>query len=488
MIPYKSLVQLNKNRSTALYLQIANSIVNLIREGVIRPGTFLPSSREMADILSVHRKTVVAAYTELSSQDWTTTVARKGIMVSKQLPELKPRSFKIPASLSAYKNGPTNFFNKINGATPHKVNRNIYRYIINDGFPDPRIAPFDALFRQYRLLFNRPFPDRQIMYGDNAGSLHFRQSLSEFLSGSRGLNIEASNLLVTRGAQMAIYIAARMLLKPGSKVIVAEPNYGMANSIFEQIGARLIKVPVDINGIDINEIKKICRKNRPDMLYVIPHHHHPTTVTLSAARRMELLSIIREFRLPVIEDDYDYDFHYARSPILPLASADHGGYVIYIGSITKTFASAVRLGYLVAPEDFVVHAAHLKKLIDIRGDVLLEESFAMLIDNGDMQKHLKKALKAYQQRRDLFCEGLKNELKGKLYFTKPAGGMSVWATFDKRYPLREVSQKVAKQGLFMSDGSTYNTGGTNYNALRMGFASLNEKEIHAVIEILKKSM
>ena len=136
-------------------------------------------------------------------------------------------------------------------------------------------------------------------------------------------------------------------MKPGAAVIVGEPSYRMANMIFEHFGARLIKVPVDDNGIDVDAIENICKKKRPDMLYVIPHHHHPTTVTLSANRRMKLLDIIRNFKLPVIEDDYDYDFHYNKTPILPLASADHNGYVLYIGSITKSFASSVRIGYLV---------------------------------------------------------------------------------------------------------------------------------------------
>ena len=222
------------------------------------------------------------------------------------------------------------------------------------------------------------------------------------------------------------------------------------------------------------------------MLYIIPHHHHPTTATLSAGRRMKLLSVIREFKQSIIEDEYDYDFHYARSPILPLASAGHGGYIIYIGSITKTFASSIRIGYLVAPEDFVIQAAELKKMIDIRGDVLLEESLATLFNNGDMQRHLKKAVKIYHQRRDLFCHLLQNEFEGKLSFIKPSGGMSVWVKFDKRFDLKEVSLKAGAKGLFMADGSTYNTGKVNYNALRMGFASLNEKEIQGVIAILKK--
>lgn len=285
---------------------------------------------------------------------------------------------------------------------------------------------------------------------------------------------------------MAIYIAASMLIKPGNIVIVGEPNYRFANMIFEKCGAKLVRVPVDADGIDVESIEKICRKQKPALLYIIPHHHHPTTVTLSAARRMQLMSLIRAYALPVIEDDYDYDFHYARSPILPLASADHGGYVLYIGSITKSFASSIRMGYLIAPPDFVRQAAALKQLIDIRGDLLLEESLALMYKNGDMQRHLKKSLKTYEKRRDLFCDELQIKLKGKISFTRPAGGMAVWARFDNRYPIPEIAAKAAARGLFIGDGSFYNSGTVNYNAIRMGFASLNEREIESVIAILAK--
>ncbi len=486
MLPFQTLITINKSLPTPVYQQIANGIIGLIQAGTLKPGSFLPSSRILAEMLALHRKTIVAAYEELMAQDWVETISRKGIMVARNLPELKPRSFRAATPVSPYHGKVPVFYRRISAIKPVGNREKAYRFVVNDGFPDSRIAPVDMLFRQYRYFLQRPASDRQNMYGSPAGTLNFRTALARFLSGTRGLNIDISNLLITRGAQMAIYIAAALLVKPGALVIVGEPNYGTANSIFEHFGATLMKVPVDENGIDVDMIEKLCRKKRPDMLYIIPHHHHPTTVTLSAARRMKLLSLIREYKLPVIEDDYDYDFHYARSPILPLASADHGGYVIYIGSITKCFASAIRMGYLVGPEDFVNHAAQLKRMIDIRGDVLLEESLAILFNNGEMQKHLKKSLKIYQERRDLFCDLMGKVFSDKLSFTRPSGGMSVWVQFDKRYDLKTIAEKAASEGLFIGNGRFYNTGKINYNSLRMGFASLNEKEIQGVIGVLKK--
>jgi len=488
MLPYSALLVINKDLPTPVYQQIANGIVVLIRNGVIRPGTTLPSSRAMAETLTVHRKTIVAAYEELAAQDWIESSPRRGIIVSGHLPELKPRSFKPGPVISSYTQASPFTYNRLETGIVGVAPTGNYRFVMNDGFPDARIAPVDALFRQYRYFLKRPGSDKQIMINDGAGSKNLRTALASFLAETRAVPIDMTNIITTRGAQMAIFLAARLLLRPGSRVVVAEPNYRFANIIFEEQGAKLVKVGIDEEGIDVDAIEKICKKNKPDLLYIIPHHHHPTTVTLSARRRMKLLSLIRAYKIPVIEDDYDYDFHYARSPILPLASADHGGYVLYIGSITKSFSSTIRIGYMVASPDLVAQAAELKKLIDIRGDILLEDSLALLFSGGDMQKHLKKSVKLYKQRRDFFCRLLEKELGDVLTFTKPAGGMSVWARFTKKINLAKLSAKAGEQGLYMGNGSFYNSGTVNYNSMRLGFASFNEKELQAIVAILRSAI
>jgi len=488
MLPFKVLLPINKSLATPVYQQIANRLISLIHEGVIRPGSPLPSSREMAAVLAVHRKTIIAAYEELAAQDWISSILRKGVTVSKDLPEIKPRSFKSVAKNNAYSEHTAFPFSKLSLQPTNMSKAGDHRFIINDGFPDARIAPVDLLLKEYNGLFHLPSMQRKIVYGDLAGALNLRIALAKFLSESRGLNISENNMLLTRGAQMALYIVARIIIKPGTTVIVGEPNYGMANMLFSNCGAKLIRVPVDENGIDVAAIEKICKKKKPGLLYIVPHHHHPTTVTLSSQRRMKLLQLIREYNFPVIEDDYDYDYHYNSSPILPLASADHNGNVLYIGSITKSFTTSLKVGYLVAPENFIQESLNLRRLIDIRGDNLMEEALAVLFKSGDMQKHLKKSVKLYHQRRDLFCDLITQAIGDQISFEKPPGGMALWVTLDKKNPLPLVSQKASALGLFMNDGSFYNTGNVNYNALRMGFASLNEKEMEASITILKKVM
>lgn len=475
MSMHSELISLNRASRQPVYEQIANGFVRLIRGGVIKPGARLPSVRRLAEDLQVHPRTVVAAYQELVAQDWINSKPRSGMIVAEDLPQLKPRSFRPVAPAPVPE---TNI--------PGTQAAHTFKYVINDGFPDHRIAPLTPLLKEYRAAFYDGRMEQDSMYSDMAGNCALRDELASYYSETRGMALRAGNILITRGAQMAIYLAAALLIRPGDKVVVGEPNYQMANLAFEQLGAALIRVPVDEEGLDVEKLERICRAAKPRLLYIIPHHHHPTTVTLSAARRMRLLEIVARYGLHVIEDDYDYEYHYAHRPILPLAGADTSGLVWYVGSITKNLMSSMRVGCLIAPPDVIRKAAGHKRLLDIRGDLLLEAALASLFREGIIQRHIRKAVKLYQQRRDRFCALLEQRLGEAVRFRTPDGGMAVWTTFDPKFDLKQVSAGAAARGLGMSDGRFYNTSSVEYNALRMGFASLDDQQMLAVTDILFK--
>ncbi|MFB6457870.1 PLP-dependent aminotransferase family protein [Chitinophaga sp. Hz27] len=484
MLPFKTLIIVDKDAQQAVYLQIANRIISLIQEGILQPGTYLPGSRILADLLQLHRKTVVAAYDELVSQDWIMAIPRKGMMVATNLPEIKPRSFQQPQE--AYQEEPGFSYNNISTQFQVKTKPGPKRLIINDGFPDIRLAPMDEWIKECRSIIRQPYNRRILVTSPAFGNLHLRNEMVNYLAGTRGLNIKADNVMVTRGAQMSIYLAAAMIIKQGDNVIVGNPNYFFANLTFQQLGANLLQVPVDENGLDIGAVEKLCATKKIRMLYIISHHHHPTTVTLSAERRMKLLEIIRKYNLAVIEDDYDYDFHYSSSPILPLASADHGGNVIYVGSFTKSLGLSIRIGFMIAPSKFIDKTAALRRLMDLGGDNLIEEALANMLSNGTINRHIKKANKSYWERRDLAGELLEKKLDKYAQFKLPLGGMAIWLQFNKKYPLTKVAVKAQEYGLYMANGERYSYMSTPINAMRFGFASLNEKELHTATDILAK--
>lgn len=483
---FRELLDYDTAAKTPIYLQIANAFVFQISQGRLRNGMKLPGSREMAQILNLNRMTLVAVYDELEAQGWIEKVPRKGTFVRNNLPVLKPRKIQSDAIAGQSEQPPS--FNyqdiRISGDSdrPHPLPGLLY---LNDGFPDPRISPMDHLHQVQRSLSKRPGNHRYLMYGSAQGVPQLRDALSENLADTRGLRCHADNILVTRGAQMGIFLAASLILTPGDGVIVGVPGYHGANRTLTQLGAKIHHVPVDQDGLDLKKVQSICEKKVIRLIYIIPHHHNPTTVTLSPERRIRLLEMAQKYRFAILEDDYDYDFHYASRPMLPVASLDNQGNVIYIGTLTKTLAPSIRIGFMVAPTPFIHQATALRKMIDSQGDSLLELAIAEMYRDGSIARHIKKSLKLYRERRDHFCMLLNKELNSLLEYRIPDGGMSVWTKFISK-PVSEIKSKALSRGLVMSDGTEYNTEKINYNSIRMGFASLNFNEQEKTVRILRE--
>src|SRR5262249_30085891 len=153
-------------------------------------------------------------------------------------------------------------------------------------------------------------------------------------------------------------------------------------------GAAVVPVPVDGDGIDVDALERLASHTPLRAVYVTPHHQYPTTVTLKAARRLALLALARAGRMAIVEDDYDHEFHYAGRPVLPLASADRAGLVVYIGTLSKVLAPGLRIGYLVAPPAVLRSASAIRSLLDTQGDQPTEAAVAALIEDGELQRHL----------------------------------------------------------------------------------------------------
>jgi len=488
MILLESLLTINKQSSVPVYLQITNGIINNIRRGILKPESALPSSRALALALGVHRKTVVAAYDELYAQSWTDVYPRKGIFVAKNLPDVKPRSLSKKTDINSFA-AETHFdvrdyvpFPALFAPEPQS------NLVFNDGFPDTRLAPMELLVREYRRFGNYRFTSKYLMYGSEQGSENLRHELARFLSETRGMQVTAEHILITKGVQMAMYLTAQVLLSKRDVVIVPEPGYPAANETFKYAGAQLAFAPVDECGMDLDAVEEICKKKRVRLLYVIPHHHRPTAVTLSSERRMRLLELAMKYRFAILEDDYDYDYHYTSSPVLPLASADYYGSVIYVGSFAKTIAPGIRIGFVAAPQNLIEPLARLRRMIDRQGEQLLEEALANLLKNGDIGRHLKKTNKIYHERRDVFCSLLKDRLGEHVSFKIPDGGFAVWLQYLNGINAKEVAQKAAEMGLSLSNGEEYYYCSANDNFVRLGFASLNLKEIEEGVDILSKAV
>lgn len=482
MLPWKSLISIERQSSKSVFLQIAEGIIQVIRSGHIKAGERLPGSRQLSILLDINRKTALLAYDELLAQGWIISRASRGTFVAETLPILRSQAWLPPGDTDQYQA-------QFSWQVPEYLQPPVafsYPMAFDDGLPDIRLAPIEELARAYSRNLRKLWDQRLLTYGDALGYYPLREVLARELNHTRGLDITPEHIMITRGSQMAIFLAGRICLSSRQgTVVMTNPGYRTAGLNFRYAGGQIRTVSVDEDGMVLSELENLCRREPVHLVYVTPHHHYPTTVMLSPKRRMQLLQLAETYDFAILEDDYDYDFHYANSPMLPLASGDHQKRVLYIGSFSKNISPAIRMGYLIASPELIRELPKVRRLIDRQGDMVMEAAIADLLEGGIVRRYLKKALRQYRQRKELCCHLLRTELSGVIEFATPAGGLAIWAKFHPAIDLPKLSEMMLRENIYLSNGKFY---APEINTIRMGFACMSESEMVRAITILKQTI
>ena len=479
--PWKvALGRIDPSLKLPLYLQIAHAIIHEIERGQLSPGSFLPSSREMAGILTVNRKTVVLAYEDLIAQGWLESQATRGTVVAEQLHERRPlpppRDDRPARPEYHFRSPPARALAQAPGHT----------YKLDEGAPDGRLFPAEILARAYRSAIRRASRENRLQYRDPRGSLRLRLAVAEMLCAERGLRVDADDICITRGSQNGIYLAARTLLVPGDTVLVEALTYEPAVAAFRDLGARIVAVPLDEQGADAAAVEAACRRHRVRAIFLTPHHQFPTTVAMRPERRLRVLELARQFGFAIIEDDYDHEFHFKSQPLLPMASYAPDR-VIYVGSLSKLLLPALRIGYLVAPRPFVEAVAHAVSLIDGMGNTLTEDTAADLITEGELRRHVRRATQAYAGRRRTFAATLDDVFGDRVQYRIPDGGLAFWLRFPVTDLLRAIESNAPRNGISLAPSASFAASVDAPVGLRVGFASLSEVEARGALAGLARA-
>jgi GntR family transcriptional regulator / MocR family aminotransferase len=476
MARWEFVFPLERQGAVPLFQQIARAIASDIRRGRLRPGDPLPGTRTIARALGVQRLTVVSAFDDLVAEGWLVTRAARGTFVSTDLPDPQPRRFgpqqKSPAGMA------TRVAYELDAAPEPELPYDVPRgsLLFAPTRPDVRLAPGDLIGRAYRRAIGKP-GGALLSYAAPEGHPRLREALATMLAATRGLAATAANVCVTRGSQMAISLVARALVRPGDVVAVEQLGYRPAWESFRLAGAKVIGVPVDHDGLRVDVLERAIAGQHLRAVYVTPHHQFPTTVTLSAGRRMKLLDLARAHRFAILEDDYDHEFHYDGRPVLPLASVDPGGMVAYIGTLSKVLAPALRIGYIVAPNPLIERIAAYRSYVDTQGDQVMEYAMAELLEDGAIQRHIRRMRREYGARRDTLVAALREQLGERVAFAIPAGGIALWIKATNGVDVDEWARAARNLGAVMVTASAYTLDRRPQPFMRLGFASLNGKEL-----------
>lgn len=484
-IPFKSFIQLKPEQSTAIYLQIVFEFIKAIQTGFLPEGTKLPGTRILCKLLSVNRNTLIKAFQDLESQGWIETLPNKGTFILSQHKQKNKEEFiTAPNQISSESTIGFTFQRSTILENPTETSNLPYQF--NDGLPDLRLVQNEILARLYVSKLKRQKTSKTYEQIQIQSHLNFKTHFSNYLNLTRGLRISTSSLLTTSSHEISLYLVTKALISPGDKVVVASPGYYISNMTLTNTGAQIITIPVDQDGIDTNRLKEICKESKIRVLYLTSNYHYPTTISLSAKRRMEVLELANQYGFIILEDDYDFDFHYDNNPILPLAAFDSNQKVVYIGSFGRSLPSGFSYGFVAAPPEFVTELEKHQNILEPGIDVIKEQVLTEWINEGEVHRLSKKNKKIYKERRDYFVSLLKEKLSSKIKFKVPLRGLAVWIEWLDTFNLITLQKECASNGLFLPKTVLYQT--KDLTATRLGFGHLEKEEMEKAVAILCQSI
>ena len=473
---------LQRASSIPLHRQIYEQWRTGILTGRFRRGERVPSTRELATTLSVSRSTVTESYEQLIAEGYLDASQGSGTFVCHELPDeaLRPGRARITTKddepairLSRYGGGLREDF--IYPATPPGFIR------FTHWRPDLERFPF-ALWRKLVTRHLRGATHELYDYAglfdyaeQSAGYEPLRREIAAYVARCRAVRCAPEQVVIVNGSQQGLDLCVRLLLDRDDQVAFENPGYQGARQIFQAHGARLRPARIDADGVVIGDLGRTTR-----LVYVTPSHQFPTGVSMSLARRLELIEWARGQNAAIIEDDYDSEYRYSGAPLPSLQGLSHGVPVIYIGTFSKVMFPGLRIGYVVAPQRLVAALQRAKWLADRHTSLPDQAALTDFIREGHLERHIRRMRRLYGRRRQVLVESLARHFGAGAQVRGDAAGMHLLVKFDDE---RIAERAAANKVLLMSASAYYLTKAPRAEFI-FGFSSIGERTIREGVKRL----
>ncbi len=315
-----------------------------------------------------------------------------------------------------------------------------------------------------------------LAYGKEQGNMNFRQTLADFLTDEYSSQVDPGQLLITNGNSQALDFICKLFTRPGDTVIVEEPSYFLALKIFADHKLNLVSIPVDDNGLVIEDLKERLKSVRPVFLYTIPAYHNPASVTLSLKRREELVRICGHENLLLVADEVYQLLNYTKNSLPPMGAWNTRCPLISLGSFSKILAPGLRLGWIHTSEKLIKKLIKPALLLSGGGlNPFTSEVINSAICLGFLKTHIQKLKIVYRQRIEIFCDHLRKYLPDEAVFKIPEGGYFIWVKFPDYVDTNTFREAAREQNVDFHPGSLFSHRNELKNYMRLSFAFYDDK-------------
>ena len=479
------LITLDPKTARPIFQQVFDGIRDAILTGRLKRGQQVPSTRLLAGELGIARSTVVLAYEHLVAEGYLGATTGAGSFVLYGLPDLPPRRPSSRPQTKPARSGArpvarrvAPYCNASLGAP--QVTRSPVAFRIGE----PAIDAFPArtwtkLYRERWLGNDLAF----LRYGDPNGYRPLREAIVRYLAAARGVRADVDQVVLVRGTQQGVDLVGRVVLDPGDPVWVEDPGYLAVRGALAGAGARVVPVPVDHDGIDVDAGRRLAPNAR--LAYVAPSHQFPLGVTLSLERRLKLLDWASTAGAWIVEDDFDSEFRYVGRPLMALQGLDADERVIYIGTFSKTLFPALRLGYVVVPKDLVPAFVRVRMLTDYLSPTIEQAVVADFINEGHFARHIRRMRSLYRARQDALVLAAREQLGDLASVSASPTGMHLVAWLRAGIDDRHVARVAYEAGLEAAPLSLYCMNTSHPPALVLGYAAVGEDAIADAVRRLR---
>src|SRR5271170_2105850 len=485
------MIAVNRKGEKPLHRQIYDAFRAMILERRLQPGQQIPSSRALADELGISRIPVLGAYAQLLAEGYIESRSGAGTFVTNSLTDQFLGARPAVVAPSVLSDQATDAISRVSRLLPLEGTP----WFRGAGaFSVGQIAYDHFPFRVWSDLVTyhaRRVRASSMNYADPMGSMEFREVIAAYLRTARAVHCDASQIMVVNGSQHALDLSARVLLDPDCPVWIEEPGYVFLRHALTLSGSQLVPVPVDSEGLDVAAGVKLCRNAR--VAYVTPSHQYPLGVTMSAARRLQLLEWAHSVGAWIVEDDYDSEYRYESMPVASMQGLDPGSRVIYIGTFSKTLFPSLRLGYIVIPRALVDRFLAVRRANDLFPSNLYQAALGDFISGGYFTRHIRKTRQLYAERRTALAQALRKEFSSEIERSEmeilgAEAGMHLVVTLPPGLSDQKISARAAQEGLWLWPLSAAYAGPNVRQGFILGFGGTKADDMLHQVRRLRKAM